>query len=232
MPDAETAVRAYNGIRTPRPAAQRARRELAVLVRRGLGPGQLADGDLPQLPAGGDGARSSPTSTHFCRGHAAGLRRRRDRRLHPHLVGRPHPSQPRDDRGPRRRHPVRPAARGGARGARPLPDPGRGRARPGATSRPARRSPSRASRRPATASTRSCSTARAEPVPARELAQGVPRAGRRPSRASSDCEARARAGRDDPRADGCGADLQRRVHAESGMDGLLSFLCTETARLD
>jgi hypothetical protein len=32
-------------------------------------------------------------------------------------------------------------------------------------------------------------------------------------------------------AEGCGADVQRRVHAESGIDGLLAFLCTETAHL-
>jgi hypothetical protein len=32
--------------------------------------------------------------------------------------------------------------------------------------------------------------------------------------------------------DGCGADVQRRVHDEGGMEGLLEFLVTETARLD
>ena len=32
--------------------------------------------------------------------------------------------------------------------------------------------------------------------------------------------------------EGCGADVQRRVHDEGGMEGLLEFLVTETARLD
>jgi glutamate---cysteine ligase / carboxylate-amine ligase len=32
--------------------------------------------------------------------------------------------------------------------------------------------------------------------------------------------------------EGCGADVQRRVHDEHGMDGLLEFLVEETARLD
>jgi gamma-glutamyl:cysteine ligase YbdK (ATP-grasp superfamily) len=31
---------------------------------------------------------------------------------------------------------------------------------------------------------------------------------------------------------GCGADLQRRVHAESGMDGVLDYLIAETAALE
>jgi gamma-glutamyl:cysteine ligase YbdK (ATP-grasp superfamily) len=31
---------------------------------------------------------------------------------------------------------------------------------------------------------------------------------------------------------GSGADLQRRVHAEGGMEGLLAYLVSETARLD
>ena len=40
MPDEETAVRAYNGIRAPHPADQRAGGQLPLLVRRGLGPGE------------------------------------------------------------------------------------------------------------------------------------------------------------------------------------------------
>jgi glutamate---cysteine ligase / carboxylate-amine ligase len=32
--------------------------------------------------------------------------------------------------------------------------------------------------------------------------------------------------------EGCGADVQRRVHEEAGMEGLLDFLVAETARLD
>ena len=33
-------------------------------------------------------------------------------------------------------------------------------------------------------------------------------------------------------SEGCGADVQRRVHEERGMDGLLDFLVEETARID
>ena len=70
----------------------------------------------------------------------------------------------------------------------------------------------------------------AEPVPARELGREcVELAGT--VAGELDCEAEL-AHVETILADGCGADLQRRVHAESGMDGLLSFLCTETARLD
>ena len=70
----------------------------------------------------------------------------------------------------------------------------------------------------------------AEPVPARELARECVELASTVA-AELDCEAEL-AQVETILADGCGADLQRRVHVESGMDGLLSFLCTETARLD
>ena len=113
----------------PRAADQRARRELAVLVRGGLRAGQLADGDLPQLSAGRDGTPVRRLR-RLLPGHPSGLRSSGSGRLHPHLVGRPDPSGAGDDRGARSRRSVRPAPGRSAGGARPLPGPGRGGARP------------------------------------------------------------------------------------------------------
>ena len=56
MPDARDGRSRLQRDPDPRPAVERARLQLALLVRRGLGAGQLADGDLPQLPARRDGA--------------------------------------------------------------------------------------------------------------------------------------------------------------------------------
>ena len=131
MPDEQTAVRAYNGIRTHVPLINALASNSPVLVRRGLRPGQLEDGDLPKLSPRRDGAgvrRTSSTSRRVTRQvcAAGGL----DDYTHIWWDVRIHPGA-RHDRDPGRRHPVRPPVRGGARGARPLPGPGRGRARPG-----------------------------------------------------------------------------------------------------
>ena len=113
----------------PCPAAERTRRELAVLGWPRLRARQHAHGDLPQLSAGRDGA-AVPGLRALLQGDGAGVRRRRRRRLHAHLVGRPDPPDARHDRDPRSGHAVRPAADRRARRPRPLSHARRGGARP------------------------------------------------------------------------------------------------------
>ena len=95
-------------------------------------------------------------------------------------------------------------------------------------SRPARRSPSRASRRLATASTQAARP-RGELLPARELAaRTLEHAGEVAGELGCESELEYV---EVMLEQGCGADLQRGVHASRGMGELLAHLADETARL-